>query len=281
MRNLLAASFFRIKRNKVFWLGIVLMALAGAGSRISLYMESKRYGIDVGLEASFFMYASFVPVVLSSFVSLFLGTEYSDGTIRNKIVIGHRRGLVYGAGLITSALVGSLLCIAYLITALAVGIPLFGLFRVRFDVLWLTIGGIFLMVIVYAAIDTAIVMLCQSKAVATALCIMGVFLMLVAGIMLQNRLDEPEVYQPYSFSMADEDGNMIEEQQEAQPNPHYLRGAKRKAYEFLADFLPGGQAVQLSDMRVDRIGQMALYSVCITVAVTGGGLYLFRKKNLK
>ena len=281
MRNLLAASFFRVKRNKVFWLGMALLALAGAGTRISMYLDMKKYGVDVNLETSFFVYAAFVPVVLAVFVSLFLGTEYRDGTIRNKIVIGHRRSLVYGASLITSVLVGILLCAAYLIPALAVGIPLLGPFHESLWVLLLVSGGIFLLTVAYAAIHTAVAMLCQSRAVAEAFCILGVFLMLVAGMVIQGRLDEPEMYEPYSFSITSGEGNVVEEHQEAQPNPHYLRGVKRKTYEFLYDFLPGGQSLQLSNMQIGRIGRMAACSVGITVVATGIGLFFFRKKNLR
>ena len=53
-------------------------------------------------------------VVLSAFCSLFVGAEYSDGTIRNKIAVGHSRAAVYLANLVTCSAAGVLICLGYI-----------------------------------------------------------------------------------------------------------------------------------------------------------------------
>ena len=42
-----------------------------------------------------------VGILISIFYSLFLGTEYNDGTIRNKLIVGHKRETIYLASFIT------------------------------------------------------------------------------------------------------------------------------------------------------------------------------------
>ena len=44
---------------------------------------------------------------------------------------------------------------------------------------------------------------------------------------------------------------MIEENVERQKNPHYLTGIKRDIYEFLNDFLPGSQMLQIAEQEID------------------------------
>ena len=47
------------------------------------------------IDNGFFGCALFIGIVMAVFCSLFIGTEYSEGTIRNKIIIGQKRGTVY------------------------------------------------------------------------------------------------------------------------------------------------------------------------------------------
>ena len=75
------------------------------------------------LEGQFFEYAAFIGILAAAFISLFLGTEYSNGAIRNKVAVGHSRLSIYFAGLITG-FAASLLCMAgYMLSCLAVGAP--------------------------------------------------------------------------------------------------------------------------------------------------------------
>ena len=45
------------------------------------------------IDNGFFGCALFIGIVMAVFCSLFIGTEYSEGTIRNKIIIGQKEAL--------------------------------------------------------------------------------------------------------------------------------------------------------------------------------------------
>ena len=128
-----------------------------------------------------------------------------------------------------------------------------------------------------AAIYTFVAMLNQNKAVTSVICILSAFLLLTMGGYIRVQLQEPEMWEPYAF--VSETGELIQE--EASPNPYYVGGIKRDAYEFLNDFLPGGQACSLISAPAAHPGRMALYSGLITIVFTGFGIYCFQRKDVK
>ena len=64
-------------------------------------------------------------------------------------------------------------------------------------------------------------------------------------------------------------------------NPNYVRGWKRELYEFLADFIPAGQALQVTSLDVARPALLSVYSLLIFMLSTGAGIFFFHKKDLK
>lgn len=69
----------------------------------------------------------FLAILHAAFTSLFLGAEYQDGTLRNKLIAGHPRWKVYGAYLITAA-AGCFVIMAGWLAGCAVGAMRFGWF---------------------------------------------------------------------------------------------------------------------------------------------------------
>lgn len=61
----------------------------------SFIADMKQSGYPTALDDRFFAYSFFIGILSAIFCSLFTGTEYSDGTIRNKIVVGHSRISIY------------------------------------------------------------------------------------------------------------------------------------------------------------------------------------------
>lgn len=103
MRNLLAANFHALFKSRVFWITLAATAL------VSAYVVSANYNAEVQasenpiyLNDVFFTVYQFIGVILAAVTSLIIGVEYSDGTIRNKLVVGHRRSEVYLAALGTN-----------------------------------------------------------------------------------------------------------------------------------------------------------------------------------
>lgn len=78
MNKLLAANFFRMFKNKLFWAGIFFMTVVGIGFPLVNYKTMIKNDYSIPLDSTFFMGAAFIGVLLSVFCSLFIGTEYND-----------------------------------------------------------------------------------------------------------------------------------------------------------------------------------------------------------
>lgn len=277
MRKLLSANFSRLWRNKVFWLGMIFMFGFGVAVICNQYWELQKYGIEPVLDSTLRVYAIFIGMAAAVVCGLFLGTEYGDGTVRNKLIVGHTRSAIYVANLMVCTAAALLMCAVYFVAVCALGIPLLGGFQggAQENLIQLGVGA--LMVIATAALLTLIGMLCQSKAGASVLCILLILVLLFATSLLHSRLSAPEMYSSYALNAT---GEVVHT--EPEPNPQYLRGNARLVYEFLLDFLPTGQAVQISMMGgVAHAWQAALYSLGITVVSTAAGVAGFRKKDIK
>lgn len=129
---------------------------------------------------------------------------------------------------------------------------------------------------VFTALFTLNAMLCQNKAHTTAGCILLTFALLFAGVYISSTLEEPEYLAAYSYT---ENGVTVEEPE--QKNPYYISGVKRQVYECLLDLTPGGQVIQISEMGAKKPVMLAVYDGLILLLVTGFGLVLFRREDLK
>lgn len=96
---------------------------------------------------------------------------------------------------------------------------------------------------------------------------------------MNARLKEPKRHEAYVY--VDIDGEIVERPEEA--NPYYIDEPERSFLNFLNDFLPGNQTVTLSQVQAEEshLGLMMLYSAIIAVAVTGIGLFVFRREDVK
>ncbi len=279
MNKLLSANFARLKKDIPFRIGMAFMLVVGIARPISTYYDRIRWNYMFTFESSFFVYVIFMATLSSVFCSLFIGTEYSNGTIRNKLIVGHKRCDVYLSNLILCLAASFFMCAAYLIPNFCIGFPLLGTFTIPFHLALGKMGCIFILSIALASIFTVVSMLSQSKSTSAVICILGVFLLMFTGIILSSRLSEPEFYSN-AFFMTDE-GIILNDT--ASQNPAYVEGFKRDVYEFLLDFLPGGQIIQLSS-DTDKnlpLGKMSLYSILIAITAGGLGIRFFHKKDIK
>ena len=276
MNKLLCANFSRLRKNKAFWICIIAMAAISVLMVIGIWKQSVRYDTVVFIDNIFFSYASLCGIVCAAFISLYLGTEYSDGTMRNKLVIGHKRTDIYLANFITASAAGILICLSYILIVCVMGIPLFGFFKADAAIVLIHLLLSFLMVIAMVAVFTLLSMLNQNKAVVSVISIIGIFALLLLASYIASRLDEPEYTRAYVMS---EDSDVSGE--DLIPNPRYLSGSKRDAYQFLLEFLPTGQALIINNMSAQHWWQMALCSLSITAAATAGGICAFRRKDIK
>lgn len=278
MSKLLRANLVRLWKNKVFWIGFLLLTTFGAGQRVGLSMDVEAHYLD----ETFWIDALLIGIILSAFISLFVGTEFEDGTIRNKIVMGHSRSEIYFANVTVCIFAGWLMCLGCLISSLLAGIPLLGFFHTEISIILLEGICVFALSAAYAAIFNLIAMLSHNRAVTAIICISLAMLFLFFGTAISNKLKQGE-----GFYIPDHELGQYEiaDEQNAEwvSNPNYLEGTERRIYEIAFNILPGGQSLQLSGM-VDgsqNYIEMFIASLAWIALSCGCGLILFRKKDLK
>lgn len=282
MNNLLRANFARLWKSRIFWLGILYSIGMGVIASTTQYREMILIpGHHPHIDNILFSIGLFMPVVSAVFTGLFLGTEYSDGTIRNKLIVGKTRAAVYLSNLAVCAAAVILIHLANLATILAIGFPLVGNVESTFSGLMALTLISLATLIALTAIWLFLGMLIHSKPVyCVTILLISIFLLMNAMI-VENNLAEKEYIDAYSFSYTDASGEIFEEYVEQTPNPRYLSGFKREVYEFLYDFMPGCQLLQIAHQETAHPGQLPLYSLLIFAVSTGCGLFFFRIKNIK
>lgn len=288
MSKLLCAGFSRLKKDKFFWSGMLFMFLYPIISYISTYLNFKDsiYDYERHLENYFFNYTMFAGILAAVFCSMFIGTEYSDGAIRNKLIVGHSRIAVYLSNYIISVAAILFMCIDYMVTALLIGIPLFGFFKMGFSTILGFIGYSIMMVLAYAGIFTLLAMLNSNKSTNAVLSILLIIVMTFGASYISSRLAEPEMENIFSYSVSafGEEGaeGIPDSGFEQRKNPYYLEGKKREVYEFMYDFLPPGQSMQFVQLTAcETAWRWPLCSFAIAAVTTTAGVFLFRKKDLK
>ena len=113
MRDLLRADLARLFRNKLLYLGTVCaFAITFWFTGQAKYMNilsRPETDFDYSLLASLG-----IPAFLAVFTPLFIGVEYRDGTIRNKLITGKTRTQIYLSSVIVTALAVLIMTAAWL-----------------------------------------------------------------------------------------------------------------------------------------------------------------------
>ena len=274
MANLLRAGFVRMKKSPVFWLGVAVMS---GWAVLVCWRTHSRQGVYVYSLDDVLFYHNLVGIFLPSvFCALFLGTEYDNGTIRNKLVAGRTRTEVYLSNLILTVCAVLVMLLAFhLVTAVLGTLWLEGL-RMPVGLALLSVAANALAVVALCSLCTVGSMLIPKKAVLAVALIMGLLLLLMVSTTIDNRLQEPEYY-PLVMEMVD--GEFV--QMEDVSNPNHVTGIDREVWQFFADFLPTGQALQYHFAHAVHPWRMAAFSLVIVLASTGAGLFAFRRKDIR
>lgn len=275
MSNLISVGLFRTVRSKLFYILLFLTALA----MVYVYYNTYRLQLGPGfsqLDLYFFQFINVNIVSAAVFCPLFLSSEYGDGALRNKLIVGRTRPQIYLANLAVNCLYGTAACLAAVVTGLCVGVPLLGWFQNAGP------GKIMLYVLlalattwVCAALYTFLSMVVASRGVAITLCILLAFGLILLGQYLYLALSQEEVLTALFYT---DTGEMAVSEQ---PNPAYLTGFARQVYQFFYELTPGGQAYQILGMSAQSPLRMLGYSGLVFVLVTGLGLAIFQKKDVK
>lgn len=276
MTRLLSAGFARLRKNRIFWLLTIFSIGLALFMIYTQYSDMKKYGSIIEVEQLMLNYGMIIGIVTAIFASLFLGAEYSDGTIRNKIIVGHKRIHIYLANFCITAATSLFSYILFLIVVSLIGIPLFGRITMSVSALCALLGCMFVTVIAYSGSFTFLAMIISNKAVTGIVSIMLVFGCMMAALTCFSIIEaQPNIL----VAQVNEETGDIEMAEE--PNPKYPSETKRKISQTLLDINTAGQTYQLAGRAAPNLKVLPVYSLGLLIIVTAAGIALFHKKDLK
>ena len=287
MNNLLRANFTRLKKSKVFWLSVAAVLIISAANCIDTGRRAlANPNPDPPLEYVCFDIGAFVPILIAAFVSLFLGTEYSDGTIRNKIVIGQKRPAIYLSNLIACGFASLVMCLAWHTGSLA-GIPYLGVWQIGVAAWLLYVLLSMLFTLAVCAIFCLISHLCTNKALVAVFAIILSLVLILAGSSLYNGLLKPEETRDFVTTFDYDTGEMQITPTDPRPNPEYIAEPIRTVCKMTLNILPTGQAILMASVcnTEEEALTMPLLqpfaSVAIIMLFTAVGAAAFKRKDIK
>ena len=224
--------------------------------------------------------------VTAIFISLLIGREFGNNTIRTKIIAGYSRLVIYAANLIVCVSAGIIMQLFYIIMIIlpefivylkynAAGCSVY-LFEYSFkDNLVIQLTG-FAVIAVYCSLFLFMTMTASSNYRAVIAALLTVIILLIANFHIENILyQNSDMYNNYYSAES------ITEREALRGKK--LHGTTRIIYNTLDDILPIRQAHYLQesfDIPV-RTGLYIMYDIGIIAVVNAVGIILFKHKELK
>lgn len=280
MVNLLHTDFTKLKKDKLFWLGFAVMAGMAVFSVANRAYESRtiaEYAYDTA-DPLWFAGGMYISLVLSVFISIWIGTDFHDGTIRNKLIVGHTRFEVYFSNFIVTTVVSLFYHIVYIGIIWGLGAVLLKPFATPPETLLILTIISFFTVIAVSALFTMLSMLIHNRTASVVIAMLLALAMMMGASVIENILSAPEVFDT-GFEM-NEAGEIVKS--EPFVNPDYPTETERKVYEQIQKINPAGQIMQLIYMTYEPdVVYLMLYSLALIIITTATGLAFFRKKDIK
>ena len=275
MRRLLRADIYSLFLDKVFIALAVFSFILGLTLPVLGLVNEIRYNEYKEFEDYFFFFLPVFSLMISSYVSIFVGKSFDWGTVKNKITVGHSRRDIYLSFLIVS-MVGTLVFIAlFLIPYSVFGSLVYEDMSISFKALVLVLISAVLVLLSVTAISVALMETIGSRVISMIVSLFVVFALLLIGNYAEELLNEPEMI---SNSMIMVDGAF--QFADSYPNPRFLAESKRWIYEALRDATLGGQMSQIMNMECNWI-RVSLYSIFSSILATLVGCIIFSRKDLK
>lgn len=257
MKRLLRADFARLRKSSAFRLSLIGMLALTAGFML---MQATAMDYTVPLSRVIFLPMSMYGIAMAAFVSVFVGADFSDGFIRNKLLATNHRNSPVLSQIIVSCTACSM--VYMIVTAFSAGIGQFifqndveGIVFIRHFFSGLGVS------LVTGCLFCVVTLLCGNKTRAIIWCMGMAFGMLFLCIRTNAFLVQPEY----------KDGLL---------NPNYIAGFQRRAYSVLHDLNPYGQAAQLSSWEVWHPIRGLFFDFLLFIGLTVLGCKLFLKKDI-
>ena len=259
MLNLLSAGFVRLRKSRLFWLFIIGEAAWGTLVAWLLY----RFGnIRENQNICLFMPMIYGCVIEAVFCGFFIGTDYSDGTVRNKISVGCGRADIYLSNLVICCFAGLAVMLMHMAVYSLIALILVGA-EVFPQMLLLKLLSAVCTALSGAALFTAVSMLISKIATAVTANIFIALGSILSGMFVYISYREPEFLK------------------NGEANPGYVGGAARVILSYFKAILPTSTALDvMSGHLPSEYLRVILCSLSSAAAFTLIGLFTFRRKNI-
>lgn len=247
MRRLTKSNIYRLFHFKPFWIAFILVNIIQAFMSLILVQQG-----CFPIEFSFFFSLIMIGLLSPFYLSIFYGTEYSDGTIRNKIIAGFERSNIYLSSLFTGIVATSILYFSSLVVGIIISFKRNIIFNDDiYHYLFILLVG-WIICIALSTIFNIIGMLCATKSKTSMTSIIMTFISFIMGLIC---------YSLYSQSI----------------------GLNSSSYffQFLFDINPFVQGIQLFSINVLDICKISLYSIITSLIINSFGVNQFSKKDIK
>ena len=277
MRRLLRTDFARMRHSKTLWLTLAVMLALCLYLLADLGYRTVHYPDRVArFENDFFNYTPFLGFCCAMMVGMFTGADYSDGTIRNKLIVGNERLHIYLSHLIAGFAMGAAVVAVSVVPMLVIGLPISNGFSIPNDRAAALILLSILTAMAFTSICTALAMGMQNRTAAVIVAFAVMIALFCGALIGRIKLNQPETIAPYSLA----EGALVQE--EEQPNPFYVDGVEREVYQWIQDVQPYGQIVQIADgADPEYMGRWPFTSALVILVSSGIGYAIFRGKDIK
>lgn len=272
MSNLLKAGFFRLRKSSIYWMFVILTIVIAIFNLIKFNNTEFQTTLIKVLND----YIIYIGIFIAIFISIFVGKEYSDGIIRNKIIVGHSRISIYLSKLLLS-IIASIFCeLIYVFTVYLIGIHIYKSTQLSISQILLCILNSFLVIVEYCSIFNFITMNSSEITFST-----------VASIIIFIAICVIEQYFGYiansqkfiNNTFIDENGN--EQIISQEPNPNYPGDSKVKIAKIVYYSIPLGQANKISNLDFESLNILPIFSISAIFLLNLLGIFLFLKKEIK
>ncbi len=270
MIRLFQSMIFRLKKDKLFYVMLILFEILPIIFVVHSYITKNT------IDQLFHRQMLYISIFISLLVSLFIGVEYSDGALRNKLMVGHRRYKVYLSNLLFLVGIAVGMYAIYMLILVCLGIPLLGVPQLAGFTLFTEIVLQLLAIVAFVSLFTFVSFICSNRIITTILNILLSFGMIFLIIFLIHQFSIPKYLEIYQW-------NPISETMEYMTilNPRYPSDIERTIILGFLYLIPGSQS--FGAMFGISLNSAVVSSVLVTLSIifSSVGIGLFSIKDLK
>lgn len=247
MHRLTKSNIYRLLNFKPFWITLIIINITQALLSFTLVNQG-----NVPIEFTLFLSLIIVGLLSPFYLSIFYGIEYSDGTMRNKIIAGFNRSTIYLGSLVIGIIATSALYFSSLLVGLSFSMKTnIFLHNNIYHYLFVCIVG-WLTCITISTIFNLIGTLCMSKSKASITSIITTLVLFISGMIC--------------YSLYGQSSELV---------------FSNHLFQFLFDINPFVHGIQLLSVNVIDICKIGIYSIITIFIINSLGLYQFVKKDMK